>query len=113
MRLFSAARPCFIVTQASDPAFDGQTLCAGTYLTTLLDHSLTNTGFGAVGRYALPIPAPATHLYQYELPRGTSLGVGTVAPMFGQSGGGVEAKIRSIPIGSRVVQVGHLLISAC
>ncbi|MDA2933252.1 hypothetical protein MYX82_02800 [Acidobacteria bacterium AH-259-D05] len=75
---------------SSDPRFVSGNLTAGTYLTTNLDQTYSNSGFAAVGRYALPIPLPASHVLQYELPSGTTIQVGTVLPMFGQSGGGVE-----------------------
>lgn len=81
----------FIVS-ASDHRYHGSTLVKDTYLTTDLDHQLVNTGFGVVGRYALPIPVPASHVFEYELPAGTVLNVGTVLPNFGQSGGGVEVR---------------------
>lgn len=75
---------------ARDPRFVGGQLTAGTYLTSQLDAAHADSGFGAVGRYALPIPLPVNHVVQYELPAGTTIDVGTVAPNFGQSGGGVE-----------------------
>jgi hypothetical protein len=70
-------------------------LMAGTYLTTQLDQLYVNTGFAAVGRFALPIPLPASNVFQYELRAGTIVRVGTVAPMFGQAGGGVEVQTAS------------------
>ena len=48
-------------------------------------------GFVAVGRFALPNSLPASHRYQIEAPTGTAVVFGTVAPAFGQAGGGVEA----------------------
>jgi hypothetical protein len=80
------------IMSASDHRYHGSTLVKDTYLTTDLDHQLVNTGFGVVGRYALPIPVPASHVFEYELPAGTVLNVGTVLPNFGQSGGGVEVR---------------------
>lgn len=80
---------------AIDPCFDGRTLRRGTYLTTESDHGYANTGFAAVGRYALPLPVPASILFVYQLPAGTDLFVGTVLPNYGQSGGGVEARLRA------------------
>ncbi|MBI2836672.1 MAG: hypothetical protein HYX75_00010 [Acidobacteria bacterium] len=76
-----------------DPCFDGRTLRRGTYLTTESDHGYANTGFAAVGRYALPLPVPASILFVYQLPAGTDISVGTVLPNYGQSGGGVEARL--------------------
>lgn len=63
-----------------------------TYLTSINDQQFVNSGFGAVGRYALPLPIPASYQHDYTLPAGTKLLVGTVAPYFGQAGGGVEVK---------------------
>ncbi len=78
-----------------DPRFTVQgELIAGTYLTSDLDAKHADSGFGAVGRYALPIPLPARYVIDYELPSGTSIEVGTVAPNFGQSGGGVEIRLQ-------------------
>jgi len=39
----------------------------------------------------LPNTLPASHHYQIEAPAGTAVAFGTVAPAFGQSGGGVES----------------------
>lgn len=75
-----------------DHRYVGGQLLHGTYLTTELDRGYANTGFAAVGRYALPIPVPASHLLSYELPVGTKLLIGTVLPNYGQAGGGVEVK---------------------
>jgi len=100
------------VRTSIDPAYQNGKLRMGTYLTSLLDQFLTNTGFGAVGRYALPIPLPAVHVFQYELPAGSRLRVGTVSPMFGQSGGGVELKLDNVPNATAVRQIGHAVIGA-
>ncbi len=74
-------------------------LSAGTYMTTQKDDAFVNTGFGAVGRFALPMPIPASYRHDYTvLPQINSpikLDVGTVAPAFGQSGGGIEVKTTS------------------
>lgn len=75
---------------ATDHNQQGGNLKIGTYLTTQLDYPYANTGLAAVGRYALPIPLPACYVFQYELPAGITIRVGTVAPAFGQAGGGVE-----------------------
>src|SRR5579871_409484 len=64
---------------------------AGTYATTDSDFPLVPSGFAAVGRYALPSMQPASHHYQIEAPAKTPVTFGTVAPAFGQAGGGVEA----------------------
>lgn len=76
-----------------DLRYVGGLLKAGTYLTTMLDHSYANSGFSAVGRYALPLPLPASLQVQYEIPMGTDIRIGTIAPMFGQAGGGVEINL--------------------
>jgi hypothetical protein len=49
------------------------------------------TGFMAVRRFALPVNLPASHHYEIMAPVGIHVDFGTVAPAFGQSGGGVEA----------------------
>ena len=77
-----------------DPNRKKDKLKIGTYLTTQLDYPYANTGFASVGRYALPIPLPACYLFQYELPAGITIRVGTVAPAFGQTGGGVEIRLQ-------------------
>jgi len=71
---------------------EDDTIKKNTYLTTFNDQLFVNTGFGAVGRYAMPIPIPASYKHDYTFPKGTPLQVGTVAPNFGQAGGGVEVK---------------------
>lgn len=86
----------------ADPRFVGGKLTSGTYLTTKLDVAYANSGFATVGRFALPIPLPACHVIHYELPAGATINVGTVAPMFGQSGGGVEVQV---PASQPAVQV--------
>jgi hypothetical protein len=39
----------------------------------------------------MPNTLPASHHYQIEVPAGNAAHFGTVAPAFGQAGGGVEA----------------------
>ena len=68
---------------------DGK-LSAETYVTTASDAAHVNTGFSVVARFALPLPLPANVRIEYEIPKGTRIQVGTVAPNFGQAGGGVE-----------------------
>jgi hypothetical protein len=58
---------------ANDPRLAGGSLARDTYLTTELDKSYANTGFAAVGRYALPLPVPSSHVHVYVLPQGTTL----------------------------------------
>jgi len=62
----------------------------GTYATTSTDIPMAPSGFAAVGRYALPNVQPASYRYEIEPSPGTKVEYGTVAPAYGQSGGGVE-----------------------
>ena len=62
----------------------------GTYVTTATDMPHVPSGLAAVGRYALPNPAPALYIYTMSPPPGISIRCGTVVPRFGQAGGGVE-----------------------
>jgi hypothetical protein len=64
---------------------------AGTYAAPASEVPYVPTGFVAVGRFALPLNLPASHHYEVEAPVGTLVHFGTVAPAFGQAGGGVEA----------------------
>jgi hypothetical protein len=64
---------------------------AGTYAAPESEVPFVPTGFVAVGRFALPNTLPASFHYEIEAPTGTSVDFGTVAPAFGQAGGGVEA----------------------
>jgi hypothetical protein len=64
---------------------------AGTYAAPESEIAFVPTGFAAVGRFALPNKVPASNHYEIEAPTGTSVDFGTVAPAFGQAGGGVEA----------------------
>ena len=73
-----------------DPRFVSGELSAATYLSTQNDATFVNTGFGAVSRFALPMPIPASYRHDYTLPANIVLSVGTVSPAFGQAGGGVE-----------------------
>ena len=62
----------------------------GTYVTTATDATVVPSGLAAVGRYALPNPAPAVYRYTLTPPPGVSIRCGTCQPLFGQAGGGVE-----------------------
>lgn len=73
-----------------DPRLRGNVLVPGTYLTSDEDMKLVNTGFGVVGRYALPSPFPASHINECRPTGGETFNIGTTRPNFGQSGGGVE-----------------------
>ena len=90
------------LSSAADPRYVVGRLSAGTYLTTRLDTTYANSGFATVGRLRFPIPLPASHVIQYEIPPGVILNVGTVAPMFGQSGGGVEVQLRTAQVVRKV-----------
>jgi hypothetical protein len=81
-----------LLMSPTDHRFKNGKLAKETYLTTDLDRRLVNTGFAAVGRYALPLPVPASYVIAYVFPVGTVLNVGTVQPNFGQAGGGVEVR---------------------
>ena len=61
------------------------------YTTTSNDYRMVPSGLAAVGRYALPSPFPAIHLFIIQPPEGTRVAYGTVRPDFGMAGGGVEA----------------------
>lgn len=61
-----------------------------TYVTTATDAPHVPSGLAAVGRYALPNPAPALYVFTLTPPAGSPIHCGTVAPKFGQAGGGVE-----------------------
>jgi hypothetical protein len=63
----------------------------GTYAVPESEVPFVPTGFVAVGRFALPNNFPASFHYEIEASVGTAMDFGTVAPAFGQSGGGVEA----------------------
>ena len=80
-----------------DRRVDPQTgsFVAGTYAAPESEIRFVPTGFTAVGRFALPNKWPASHHYEIEAPKGTSVAFGTVAPAFGQAGGGVEAYFAS------------------
>lgn len=68
---------------------------AGTYASPESEVPFVPTGFVAVGRFALPNSLPASYRYEIEAPTGTAVDFGTVAPAFGQAGGGVEAYFAS------------------
>jgi hypothetical protein len=62
----------------------------GTYATTDTDRPMAPSGFAAVGRYALPNVVPSSFVHALSASSGAVIHVGTVAPAYGQSGGGVE-----------------------
>lgn len=63
----------------------------GTYGAPESEVAFVPTGFLAVGRFALPNILPASFRYEITAPVGTCVDFGTVAPAYGQAGGGVEA----------------------
>lgn len=65
---------------------------SGTFVTTENDASQVPSGLAAVGRYALPNPAPARYRFVLSPPPGTPIHCGTAAPNFHQAGGGVEVQ---------------------
>ena len=83
------------------------TLSANTYLASTRERALATSGFGAVGRFALPLPLPARQVFEYKLQPVVQLQVGTVAPAFGQAGGGTEVKT---PVALSVEFVGRTQI---
>ena len=78
------------ISANTDHRYINGNLTANTYVTTANDAVHVNTGFAVVVRYALPLPLPANRRIEYKVPKGTKTQVGTVAPNFGQAGGGVE-----------------------
>ena len=84
------------VAASSDHRYSSttSTLAAKTYLSPHLDTAYLNSGFAVVGRLALPIPLPAIYVFYYQVPKNTLVSVGTVAPAFGQAGGGVEVYLQ-------------------
>jgi hypothetical protein len=76
-------------------------LAAGTYATTASDAAFVVSGFGAVGRYALPALAPRCYKFRIVPPSGAPIKVGACQPSFGQAGGGVEVEFTAaLPAGS-------------
>ena len=74
---------------------------SGTYATTATDRPHAPSGLAAVGRHALPNPAPASYTYTISPPPRTRISCGTVAPGFGQAGGGVEVQFKkALPAGA-------------
>lgn len=65
-------------------------LSPGTYATTEADAKNVQTGSQAVARYALPNPEPASYVFTSRPAAKTAIQRGTVAPAYGQPGGGVE-----------------------
>jgi hypothetical protein len=81
---FSAFKPDRRITSTGD-------FVPGTYAVPESELPFLPTGFAVVGRLALPSPLPASHHYEISAKSGTVVEFGTVAPAYGQAGGGVEA----------------------
>jgi hypothetical protein len=79
-----------------DPRIRSGVLLPGSYLSSDDDVKLVNTGFGVVGRYALPSPFPASYLFECLPSAGETFFIGTTRPNFGQAGGGVEVFFQTI-----------------
>lgn len=77
----------------TDPRLVDSRLVPGSILTTRLNRNDVQTGFAATSRYGLPLPSPACHVFEYEIPSGTQVIIGTVLPCFGQVGGGIEIRL--------------------
>jgi hypothetical protein len=82
----------YLGSGADNRVHDG-ILAKDTLVTTRYDLNEVRTGYGAVARYALPLPSPASHVFEYELPAGTQLLIGTIPPCFAQIGGGIEMRL--------------------
>jgi hypothetical protein len=68
------------------------TVSRGTFTAPFSEAPFVPTGFAAVGRFALPNVAPAIFRWEMRPPAGTVFRCGASVPLFGQSGGGVEAE---------------------
>lgn len=82
----------------------------GTYATPESEVPFVPSGFAAVGRFALPNNLPASHHYVIEAPAGTTVAFGTVAPAFGQAGGGVEAYFQNAVINQKTSPIAPSLL---
>ena len=78
----------FSATQKDPRVLPDGSFTAGTYATTFNDVRMVPSGFAAVGRYALPNPFSADHVY--VIVTRSDYIVGTTKPDFKQAGGGVE-----------------------
>jgi hypothetical protein len=79
----------------------------GTYACPESELPFVPTGFAAVGRFALPNNLPASYHYEITAPKGTAVDFGTVAPAFGQAGGGVEAYFASGAVNAKSPPTAH------
>ena len=67
-------------------------IAPGTFTAPASEVSFVASGFGAVGRYALPNLSPACWRWELRAPAGTLFRCGASVPLYGQAGGGVEAE---------------------
>lgn len=96
----AGSRYCRFSAFENDRRVDAKTgsFLPGTYATTGTDEPMAPSGFAAVGRYALPNVHPSSFLHYLSSLSGEAIHIGTVAPAYGQSGGGVEV---FFPAGAR------------
>jgi hypothetical protein len=82
---------------------------ADTFAAPASEERVIHNGFAAVGRFALPSLLPAVWRRDIIPPAGTPFVCGAVVPMFGQAGGGAEAKfIAILPAGSAHLRVASV-----
>jgi hypothetical protein len=74
-----------------------KTILNGTFASPSSELQFLPTGFAAVARNALPSFFPAVFRYELAPNVGTTVLCGAVVPMFGMSGGGVEAILNRLP----------------
>lgn len=95
----------------TNPRVDKKTGCflPGTFATTDVDYRHVPSGFAAVGRYALPVPASARFVFQITTNQSPTY-MRAAVPLFGQAGGGVEVFFQSgakkLPANSDRIPVG-------
>lgn len=64
----------------------------GTFTAPASEAPFIASGFGAVGRFALPNLSPANWRWEIRPPSGTPFRCGASVPLYGQAGGGVEVE---------------------
>lgn len=67
-------------------------ISAGTFTAPASEVQFVASGFGAVGRFALPNTSPANWRWEIRPPSGTLFRCGASVPLYGQAGGGVEVE---------------------
>lgn len=78
----------FPTSRRIDPSTN--TVSSGTFTAPFSEATFVASGFGAVGRYALPGLSPANWRWELQPPLGTRFRCGASVPLYGQAGGGVE-----------------------